>query len=106
MEFSFTEVFLPGNVTLHEDHVEGTITLCLDDETWQEDYGAAARFIYIVDPLEDSLENLNPLQDYLLHIPPEGTPSLPDFFGVTLEDITQMAQENSHICLVGSFSEE
>jgi hypothetical protein len=104
MVFHFTEVFAPGSTYLESPdatQLKGFIELCLSDEIWQTDY-VNERLVIIFESFHEDLNNLNPLQEYLLHF--ENTTDFTDFFGVSLEELTQMATSDDQTCLRGDFA--
>lgn len=105
MVFYFGEQFLPASLAVFPDHSEGSVTLCLDDTTWNNNY-LRYRQVLILDPLEDGFNGLNPLQEFLLPFATgKGLTLLTDFFDISLEEIEEMAVQNSTTCLFTTFYE-
>lgn len=106
MVFHFSNIFLPGSIGLYPDHIEAELDLCLDNESWSTEY-VDYRQVLILNPLPENLDEMSSLQSYLLpYETAEPIFSVPDFFKVSLEDITVMALQGSEDCLTGEFYEE
>lgn len=88
-----------GKRQIHQANLE----VCLGGEIWaDQDYGGRSRHLFILDLLNDGLENLKPYQEWIVRDIPvrmEFFTSIQEVFGVSLEEVTELAMQEGDACL-------
>lgn len=101
-------VLTPIALSITQGSLDGSLELCLGGERWGQGYDTGFWSIYILEPLENGLEGLSPLQEALItHFGSDHEEMIPvaGFFDVSLDTITELALQDGDACLYAEFSE-
>ncbi|MGF1503723.1 MAG: hypothetical protein ACFB51_01095, partial [Anaerolineae bacterium] len=93
---SFSELFIPGNVDISSG--TGTVTLCLDETVWRQDYNGY-RNISIRSPY-----SLNKILAVLSAHQEENSKSFSRVFSVSSSQFANLLLQDADECLDGRFS--